>query len=334
MEGDDNSGDENETDQTTKSIVSAIRKPNEEKSTNSKEVQNENGQVSLTNRKMKDKNKIADQDERSIKNGVKDSNDTEDAKSAHRNNIDKKANNHDDSNMISAEKSKEGNSDTIDTHNDARKETVIGNHIIPEVKSDSKDIADIKNTSNDKPIKKSIESNGHQDSNSKSKRRSGESCQTYSPDSNERKKHKSGSYNDDLQISRGLRDESSDKTKRKNIKNSGRLDEKEKRHKQNKKKRDSSSDSSSNSSSSDEQSDSDKSSTNSSSYSDSSDDSSSDSDAKRKSKKQNSKKSRSKKPAREKEKDKSSNIHKREGRVSRKKSGRKSSIRKHSDSSD
>ena len=70
MEGDDNSGDENETDQTTKSIVSAIRKPNEEKSTNSKEVQKENGQVSKANRKIKDMNRIADHDERSIENGT------------------------------------------------------------------------------------------------------------------------------------------------------------------------------------------------------------------------------------------------------------------------
>ena len=333
MEGDDNSGDENETDQTTKSIVSTIRKPNEEKYTNSKEVQKENGQVSQTNRKIKDMNRIADHDERSIENRGKGCNDNEDAKSGHRNNIDRNANNHDDNNMSSAEKSKEGNSDTINTRNDARTETEIGNHIIPEVKSDSKDIADIKNISNENPIKKSLESNGHQNSNSKSKR-SGESSRTYSPDSNERKKHKSGSYNDDLQNSRGLRNESSEKTKRKNIIDSGRLDEKEKRHKQSKKKRDSSSDSSSNSSSSDDQSDSDKSSTNSSSYSDSSDDSSSDSDAKKKSKKQNSKKLRSKKLAREKEKDKkSSDIHRREGRVSRKKSGRKSSIR-NSDSSD
>merc|ERR1712060_649929 len=141
-------------------------------------------------------------------------------------------------------------------------------------------------------------------SNSKSKRRSGESCQTYSPDSNERKKHKSGSYNDDLQNSRGSRDESSDKTKRKNIKNSGRLDEKEKRHKQNKKKRDSS------------------------------DDSSSDSDAKRKSKKQNSKKSRSKKPAREKKKKKKKKGKKTPPKKKKKKKKKKSSIRKHSDTSD
>merc|ERR1719384_1134711 len=53
LEGDDNSGDENETDQTTKSIVSTIRKPNEDKSTNSKEVQKENGQVSKANNKLK-----------------------------------------------------------------------------------------------------------------------------------------------------------------------------------------------------------------------------------------------------------------------------------------
>ena len=334
MEGDDNSGDENETDQTTKSIVSAIRKPNEEKSTNSEEVQKEYGhQVSQANRKIQDMNRIANQDERSIENGVKDTNDNKNAKSGRKNNVDRKANNHDDSNTIGAEKSKDGNSDNINTRNDARTDTEIGKHIIPEVKSDSKDIADIKNTSNENPIKKSPESNGLQESNSKPKR-SGDSSRTYSPESNERKKHRSGSYNTDLQNSRGVRDESSENIKRKSIKESGRSD-KEKLHKQSKKKRDSSSDSSSNSSSSDDQSDSDKSSTNSSSYSDSSDDSSSDSDAKKKSKKQNSKKSRSKKPARQKEKDKkSSDIHRREGKVSRKKSGRKSSIRKHSDSSD
>ena len=67
MEGDDNSGDENETDQTTKSIVSAIKKPNEEKSTNLKEVQKENRHlVSQANRKIKDMNRIANRDERSI----------------------------------------------------------------------------------------------------------------------------------------------------------------------------------------------------------------------------------------------------------------------------
>merc|ERR1712198_597601 len=140
----------------------------------------------------------------------------------HRNNIDKKVNSHDDSNMSSAEKSKEGNSDTINNRNDAHTEPEIGIRIIPEVESDSNDTADIKKISNDNPIKDISESNGRQDSNSKSKR--SESSRTYSPDSNERKERRSGSYNDNWQNSRALRDESSGKSKRKDIKDSSHLE--------------------------------------------------------------------------------------------------------------
>ena len=75
MEGDDNSGDEIETDQTTKSIVSAIRRPNEEKSPKSKEFSSERDRhSSQTHKKAEELNGMVKTNEENMEVGFRNSN--------------------------------------------------------------------------------------------------------------------------------------------------------------------------------------------------------------------------------------------------------------------
>jgi len=336
LEGDDNSGDENETDRATKSIVSTIRKPVEDKVVSSKEIASKERHISQTKSRAEDLNGSAEYNGKNMEKETKINHDRPKVKGDYdKNNDIAQANILSDSLVISEDKSVNENLEIIDTPTNKSKETMRANNDNSVMKSSPQTVVNERENSNNSQVMKSLESNGHQENHSRIKRKSGEISRSLSPNANERKKHKSGTLKENTKNPKDLSHEKNDRSLKKKIKDSDTTDQSNKRPKQRKKRKDSSSDSSSSSSSSDDQSDSDKNSTNSSSYSDSSDVSSSDSDAKKKSKKLSHKKSRNKKAMKEKTKDKySSNNRKRDDKGSRNTEKRKSYSKKHSDSSD
>jgi len=338
LEGDDNSGDENETDRaTTKSIVSAIRKPNEEQFNNSKELYDKRDRHdSKTRMKIENLNGIIEHNGENGEPGIKHLNDVNIKTENNANGDVFRANNPNVSEanpIVTEERTEDSTTKTHENHITVFNKNAKEEHKVKVTKTESKDAEKETRNSIVSPVKTSNDPNEQQENNTRLKRKSAErSSPSLSPNSNKRKLHRSGSSKD--KNSKESRDRSPGRTQKKKNRDSSITRQPSKKSRQGRKRKDSSSDSSSASSSSGDQSESDKSSTNSSSYSDTSDESSSESDAKKKNRKSSLKNSKNKKVVKDKIKDNySSKNQKRDSKVSRKNSSRKSS-KKYSDSSD
>ena len=159
MEGDDNSGDENETDRATKSIVSTIRKPVEDKVVSSKEIASKERHISQTKSRAEDLNGSAEYNGKNMEKETKINHDRPKVKGDYdKNNGIAQANILSDSLVISADKSVNENLEIIDTPTNKSKEAMRANDDNSVMKSSPQTVVNERENSNNSQVMKSLES--------------------------------------------------------------------------------------------------------------------------------------------------------------------------------
>merc|ERR1711899_523678 len=129
MGGDDNSGDEIETDRATKSIVSTIRKPVEDKDVSSKDIASKERHISQTKSRAEDLNGSAECNGKNMEKETKINHDRPKVKGDYdKNNDIAQANILSDSLVISADKSVNENLEIIDAPINKAKDTMRENN--------------------------------------------------------------------------------------------------------------------------------------------------------------------------------------------------------------